>query len=246
MFAWQDVAGPIHRVVTDRQGGTSASPFSSLNLGDHVGDDPTSVRANRELVAERLGVAAERIAFMRQVHGSRVVHLSAADLRDEDPDRCYPQADALVTREPEVALVVMVADCIPVLLHTPGADVIAVAHVGRPGLAARLLDNVVAAMRELGAGPIEAVLGPSICGACYEVPDALRREVAAVAPEAFTTTSQGSPGLDLPAGALAQLARLGVHAERLEACTRERADLFSYRRDGLTGRFGGAIVRHTT
>ena len=93
---------------------------------------------------------------------------------------------------------------------------------------------------------IEAVLGPSICGACYEVPDALRREVAAVAPEAFTTTSQGSPGLDLPAGALAQLARLGVHAERLEACTRERADLFSYRRDGLTGRFGGAIVRHTT
>ena len=93
---------------------------------------------------------------------------------------------------------------------------------------------------------ISAVLGPSICGACYEVPDALRREVAAVAPEAFTTTSQGSPGLDLPAGALAHLARLGVHAERLEACTRERADLFSYRRDGLTGRFGGAIVRHTT
>jgi YfiH family protein len=175
-----------------------------------------------------------------------LVHLSAADLRDEDPDRSYPQADALVTREPEVALVVMVADCIPVLLHAPGTDVIAVAHVGRPGLAACLLDTVGAAMRDLGAGPIEAVLGPSICGPCYEVPDGMRRDVAAVAPEAFTTTSHGTPGLDLPAGALGQLTRLGVRAERLDACTRERADLFSYRRDGVTGRFGGAIVRHTT
>jgi copper oxidase (laccase) domain-containing protein len=99
-------------------------------------------------------------------------------------------------------------------------------------------------MKSLGASGIRAWLGPSICGACYEVPAALRDEVSALVPETRSTTTWGTPALDLPAGARAQLAASGVGVEYAGACTLETETLYSYRRDRNTGRFAGLVWCH--
>jgi copper oxidase (laccase) domain-containing protein len=99
-------------------------------------------------------------------------------------------------------------------------------------------------MRSLGAADIRAWLGPSICGRCYEVPPALRDEVAAAVPATWSTTSWGTPALDLPAGARSQLENAGVGVEYAGPCTLETASLYSYRRDSGTGRFAGLVWCH--
>ena len=114
---------------TDRHGGTSAAPYATLNLGGGVGDDPAAVAANRATVAERAGVPAERLVFMRQTH-SRVVHTVVVG------ESVPSGVDGIVTAERGVALAVLVADCVPILARDPVAGVIAAAHAGRVGAAA--------------------------------------------------------------------------------------------------------------
>jgi YfiH family protein len=142
--------------------------------------------------------------------------------------------------------VVLVADCVPVLLVARGNDAIAVAHAGRRGVAAGIVLATIDAMREFGARPshVVATVGPAICGRCYEVPVAMQDEVCAVVPEARSTTAAGTPGLDLRAAVVAQLRAAGVESIEAEpCCTAERDDLFSHRRDGVTGRFAGVVWR---
>jgi copper oxidase (laccase) domain-containing protein len=128
------------------------------------------------------------------------------------------------------------------MLADPAAGVIGAAHVGRPGLAKGVADTVVALMRELGARRIEAVIGPGICGRCYEVPESLRAEVAAGTPEAHAETSWGTPALDIPAGVRAQLARQEVTVrEEPHICTLESQNHYSYRRASRTGRLASYI-----
>jgi polyphenol oxidase len=223
--------GAARWAVTDRGGGSSEGPYASLNLGGHVGDDPVRVTANRAAVAAELGVTDLR--FMNQVHGSRVVTVT-------DDRAVVPDADALVTRQPGVALAVLVADCVPVLFSAP--DAVAVAHAGRRGVLGGVVTATVVTLRELGVDPasIAATVGPAICGACYEVPAAMQDDVCDVVPAARSTTRQGTRGLDLRAGVLAQLRAAGVEEVGVSPwCTAEHPDLFSYRRDGSTGRFGG-------
>ena len=234
----QGSLGPARFAVTGRAGGASRAPYDALNLGDHVGDDPTVVAANRATLAADLGLAA--LAFMRQVHG-RVVAVV-----DGRPDPIPPQADALVTTSRDVGLVVMVADCVPVLLAAPGADgpVLGVAHAGRNGVVADVVTATVDAMRELGADVAagRAHVGPAVCGRCYEVPADLQAEVVAAVPVAECTTRSGTPGLDLPGAVLHQLATAGLRdVTRDETCTVETPTLYSHRRDGVTGRFGGVV-----
>lgn len=132
----------------------------------------------------------------------------------------------------------------PVLLADPVSGVAAAAHAGRPGLVAGVVPAAVRAMAELGADParIVARTGPAVCGRCYEVPEEMRAEVAAVEPAAYAETGWGTPALDVSAGVHAQLERLGVH-DRAQSpvCTRESADHFSYRRDRTTGRLAGYV-----
>jgi len=224
----------VRRVVTTRAGGRSTGAFARFNLSTGVGDDPAAVAANRRRLAASLGVTA--VVFLQQVHGTRVVVVDAPPAPDE-PDR--PETDAAVTAVAGVALAVLSADCVPVLLADPGAGVVGVAHAGRVGSAAGVLPAAVAAMAGLGArvGALEVLLGPAVCGACYEVPAAMRAEVEAVLPGSATRTRRGTPGLDLRAGLRRQLAALGV--VRLDVdprCTVEDPDLYSHRRDGRTGR----------
>ena len=234
--------GAARYAWTDRHGGVSRPPYDALDLGDHVGDDPAAVSENRRLLALGIGVDPASLVFMQQVHGADVCMVDGPP----EPGEPAPVADALVTAQPGLGLVVLVADCVPVLLAARRSHVVAVAHAGRRGVAAGVVPATVAAMRALGARPdrVVAVVGPAVCGACYEVPAEMADEVAAVVPAARSTTRAGTPGLDLRAGVVAQLLAAGVEAVEADAwCTAESVDLYSHRRDGVTGRFAGVVVR---
>ncbi|MFD0483724.1 peptidoglycan editing factor PgeF [Kineococcus sp. GCM10028916] len=224
----------VHGGFTTRAGGSGRAPYDGLNLGDHVGDDPDVVAAHRDAV--RRAVGATRLVVGEQVHGADVVEVTIA------PSTGTPRADALVTSVRGLALTVVVADCVPVLLADPAAGLVGVAHAGRPGLLAGVVPAVVAALRARGATDITAVLGPSICGGCYEVPQQMADDVAERVPAARARTRWGTPAVDVAAGVLAQLHDLGVVATSVGRCTYEHDDLFSYRRDGRTGRSGGVVV----
>jgi polyphenol oxidase len=223
---------------TDRLGGVSAPPYDSLNLGTASEDDPASVAHNYALVGSAIDVGADRIALMHQVHGREV-----AVVREPPPADRRPEADAMVTDRPGLALSVRVADCVPVLLADAGAGVVGCAHAGRNGLATGVVPHAVEVMRDLGAGDIRAWVGPYVCGGCYEVPEAMQQEVAEVAPEARSTTTWGTPALDIGAGVEAQLRTAGCAvSETPRLCTRENPDLYSHRRDGSrAGRSAGLV-----
>ena len=218
---------------TSREGGVSRPPYDSLNLGSHVGDDPASVAENRRRVVR--AAAVDDLVVATQVHGTAVVEVTGPWPGEA------PEADALVTRVPRLALGVLVADCTPVLLAAPAEGVVGVAHAGRRGMAEGVVPALLAAMRDLGARTVLARVGPSICPRCYEVPARLRDDVAARVPVAASVTRQGTPALDVAGGVLEQLAPHCWDLEQLPGCTAERADLFSYRRDGTTGRSAGLV-----
>ncbi|MFI5791901.1 peptidoglycan editing factor PgeF [Streptomyces sp. NPDC051677] len=239
MIGQRESVSGAHFAFTDRWGGVSAAPYAELNLGGAVGDDAEAVRANRELAAKTLGLDPGLVVWMNQVHGSEV-----AEVDGPWNVQNVPQVDAVVTAGRGIALAVLTADCVPVLLADPVAKVACAAHAGRPGMVAGIVPEAVRAMVRLGADParIVARTGPAVCGRCYEVPEAMRAEVAAVEPSAHAETSWGTPAVDVTAGVHAQLDRLGVHdRERSPVCTRESDDHFSYRRDRTTGRLAGYV-----
>lgn len=239
MFLRSGSLGRGRYAVTDRRGGVSMAPYAELDLGDHVGDDPAAVAENRTRLATALG--ASQLAFMRQVHGRDVAVVD----RLPGADAAVPQADALVTAVPGVALVVLVADCVPVLVADGRAGTAGVAHAGRQGVAAGVVGAMVGALADLGSDPqdLVALVGPAICGRCYEVPEQMRNQVAALVPAAHAVTRSGTPALDLPAAVAAQLRDAGVRqVQRADVCTAESPDLYSHRRDGVTGRFAGAVL----
>ncbi|MFC9928893.1 peptidoglycan editing factor PgeF [Streptomyces sp. NPDC127190] len=240
MIGQQESVSGAHFAFTDRWGGVSAAPYEELNLGGAVGDDPAAVRANRDLAAASLGFGPDRVVWMNQVHGAEVAVVD--EPWGERP--VVPEADAVVTARRGLALAVLTADCVPVLLADPVAGVAAAAHAGRPGMVKGVVPAAVRAMIELGAVPgrIVARTGPAVCGRCYEVPEAMRAEVAAVEPAAHAETSWGTPAVDVSAGVHAQLDRLGV-CDRAQSpvCTLESGDHFSYRRDRTTGRLAGYV-----
>lgn len=222
--------------VTGRLGGVSAAPYDALNLGGRVGDVPGDVEENRRRLAAAVGVARDRLVLMDQVHSADVEILTAAPA-------VAPRVDAVVTDRRGLALVALGADCAPVVLADPAAGVIGAVHVGRRGLVVGILAAAVRAMRELGARDIVARVGPAICGRCYELPAGLVDEVGAVVPAAVAITQWGTPGVDIAAGALAVLDGLDVAASRAGGCTYETTDLYSHRRDGVTGRHAALVVR---
>ena len=239
MIGQRESVSGAHFAFTDRWGGVSAAPYEELNLGGAVGDAPEAVATNRELAAKSLGLDPARVVWMNQVHGADVVVVS-----EPWGERPVPQVDAVVTAERGLALAVLTADCTPVLLADPVAGIAAAAHAGRPGMVAGVVPAALRAMTELGADParIVARTGPAVCGKCYEVPEEMRADVAAVEPAAHAETSWGTPSVDVTAGVHAQLDRLGVRdRQQSPVCTLESGDHFSYRRDRTTGRLAGYV-----
>jgi hypothetical protein len=213
---------------TKRTGGYSHGAFASLNLALHVGDDESIVAQNRTVADKHFGP----VQYMNQVHGNRIAII------EEQSDEA-PTADALVSGIPGITLGVMVADCIPLLLHSK--EIVAAVHVGRKGLMNSIAPLTIELMREMGASKIQAVMGPSICGRCYEVSEDLYHEVIAEHPSAKSITAKGTFSLDLPEALRHVLAAEAVGVVDEFSCTFENPDLFSYRRDGVTGRQAGLI-----
>ncbi|MFP5309309.1 MAG: polyphenol oxidase family protein [Actinomycetes bacterium] len=216
------------------------------NLSHRRPHEPARLAADRAAFARRVGIDASALVLMHQVHGPDVAVVdgttpAGAEVRG---------VDALVTAEPDRPLGVQVADCVPVLLaahdHDGRAVAVGVAHAGRAGLAAGVVDAAVRALREVGGADarLRAALGPAIGGCCYEVPAALRDEVDAQVPGSAGTTTWGTPALDLPAGVRRRLDELDVdHAGTAGPCTRCHADrFFSHRADANAGRQLGVVV----
>jgi polyphenol oxidase len=246
--------------MTTRAGGVSARPFNTFNLGAAVGDDPSAVAANRARLAATAGLGSDRIVWMRQVHGTvvrTVTSVAAAadagqvrEQADRRPpvierlDEQLPPCDGIVTTVPGLALAVLVADCVPILAADPVAGVIAAVHAGRRGAADGIGPLAIERMVAAGATveDIDVVLGPAICGTCYEVPAGMRAEVEATLPGSATTTCRGTPGLDLRVGLATQFRTLGVANVVIDPrCTHTDSDLFSHRRGAPTGRQAGLI-----
>jgi YfiH family protein len=225
----------VRRVITTRDGGASKPPYDTFNLGGGVGDDPEAVAANRKRLAEELGLESDHLVWMEQVHGRNAV------IVNEPQSHAVEVTDAVVTSTPGLALVALIADCVPVLLADPTAGVVAAVHAGRVG--ARI-GVVPAALTEVGArvDRVEALLGPSVCGECYEVPPEMQRDVANHLPGSACKTRKGTTGLDLRAGLWQQLADAGVAKIGIDPrCTVEDNSLFSHRRNGTTGRLAALI-----
>ncbi|MFZ4485159.1 MAG: polyphenol oxidase family protein [Candidatus Nanopelagicales bacterium] len=234
----RDGPGTALWAATGRAGGSSTGAYRSLNLAEYVGDDARAVEENRRLTAGLVGLGAPDLAVMGAIHGAAVGVVSAGG--------AVPGVDALVTDTRGVALLALSADCVPLVLADPRAGVIAAVHCGWRGLSAGVVAAAVTTMSELGAVVIEAVVGPAICARCYPVPAertaSLRQDLPAQISEVACIERSGTSFIDVRAGVSAQLAALGIGALQVEVCTNESTDLFSYRRDTVTGR-QGMIIR---
>jgi YfiH family protein len=216
-----------------RRGGVSSGLYASLNCGPGSRDDPANVAENRDRVAEMLGAEPTRLLTVYQKHSAEAV-IAEKPWKAEKA----PQADAIVTAKPGLAIGILTADCAPVLFCDPKARVIGAAHAGWRGALSGIVEATVAAMVTLGARPetIAAVIGPAISQKAYEVGADFRAQFLAEAPEseAFFATDEGSgePHFDLPAYVADRLTRAGVGAiADLGLCTYcDETRLFSYRR----------------
>lgn len=227
----------IRALVTTRAGGVSIAPFDSLNLGDHVGDVPQAVAENRARLRRYLPAAP---VWLQQVHGNHVVDLDHVPV--------LACGDASMTRQAQTVCAMMTADCLPVLFCDDTGAVVAAAHAGWRGLAAGVLEATVGAM---GVRPecIMAWLGPAIGPAAFEVGSDVRDAFLSKDPgavDAFVTHQQPGKWLaDIYMLARRRLVRAGVvRVYGGGLCTwHDRARFFSYRRDGVTGRFATLIWR---
>lgn len=228
----------VRRISTTRAGGVSASPFDTFNLGDHVGDDPAAVAANRLRLASAIGLPPDHVVWMDQVHGDHV------EIVDAPRTESFDATDALVTGTPGLALVVVTADCVPVLMSDARAGVIGAAHAGRVGAADGVVLRTLEAMLARGARAedVSVLLGPAVSGSNYEVPEDMAADVEARLPGSRTVTPGGRPALDLRAGIARQLATAGVTAIDIDPrCTVDDTALFSHRRDAPTGRLASVV-----
>ena len=225
--------------ATGRAGGVSTGEYASLNLAEYVGDDPGAVAENRRRAVGLVGVGVDGLAVMGAVHGANVRVVSCGGV--------VPGVDALVTTSKGIALLALAADCVPLVLADARAGVIAAVHCGWRGVGAGVVAAAVATMRDLGATRIEAVVGPAICAHCYPVPaertEYLRELVPTEVSSATCIDRDGASFIDVRAGVSMQLALLDIGVQHVNACTRESTDLFSYRRDTVTGRQGMIVSR---
>jgi purine-nucleoside/S-methyl-5'-thioadenosine phosphorylase / adenosine deaminase len=222
---------------TDRHGGASVAPYDSMNLAWHVEDDPAAVDRSYGRLADALGLG-DPSGWVRpfHVHGSDVLEVTAALPAAVD-------ADGSATAAVGLPLAALGADCAPIALANDTA--VAAVHAGWRGALAGVVEAGVAAVRDLGDGPVRAAIGPCICVRHYEFgADALAPLVDRFGARVAGTTEDGHPALDLPRAIRSALTDAGVDdVTDIGCCTVESADHFSYRRDGRTGRQAVVVVK---
>jgi YfiH family protein len=233
----------IRHAFTTREGGVSQKPYDSLNLAWHVEDKTEHVEANHALLAQELGYDKESLVHMKQIH-SDLVHI----VNDDDSFHAPRSCDALITNIPNRPLMVMVADCSPLLFYDDVQKVIAVAHAGRQGAFKNIVKSTIDSMSfEFGckAENISVAIGASIGVCCYEVGREIYDEACGIALEYAMLQRENRFYLDVGKILETQLLACGIQKEHLEIsaeCSCCKSDTyFSYRASGVTGRFAGVL-----
>jgi purine-nucleoside/S-methyl-5'-thioadenosine phosphorylase / adenosine deaminase len=251
LLPW-DGAAPLGAsvAVTTRLGGVSRPPYDTLNLGLHVGDVAEHVLANRERAARSFGTQLDGLVFAHQVHGATVGRVGPAEAGRgaTSHDDALAGTDVLVTTSPDVTLVILVADCVPIALVDSEARVLAAVHAGWRGTAAGAVGAAVRTMADAGAWParVRAFVGPAVAPSRYQVADEVRNALAAAiqpAPLASTVARPDGAGrwrVDLVAANRQQLEAAGVAPEHIveSGITTANPSLFSDRAARPCGRFG--------
>ena len=229
---------------TTKEGGVSHSPYSSLNLAFHVGDKELDVEKNHQILADKLHYRKENLIHMKQIHSAKVVKVDK-NLTFNTPPTC----DALITDNKKIPLMVMVADCSPILFYDDVKKVIAVAHAGRQGAFLNIVKNVIDAFKEsYDSNPKDIVVsvGASICQNCYEVNQEIYNEAVDLGYGLALLKKDKRYFLDIRFILKMQFKENGIKEENIEisnecsSCSNE--NYFSYRADGITGRFSGLIM----
>jgi YfiH family protein len=215
---------------SDRDGGKSAEPYTSLNLATHVGDSSIAVAFNRSLVLAEFGYSD--VTWPGPVHGTDIGLV-------EKSSGLFPDVDGLITKRRETVLATLGADCVPLIAVDVDNKIALTAHIGWKGAASEIHATIFDAVENLGGNlkTTKVVLGPAICGNCYKVDQSRIDEVSKVLPAA-----KFEAGLDIRSG-LKEVFKSKVQSvELVGECTFESAQLFSHRRDGITGRQAGFVV----
>ncbi len=223
---------------SSRVGGVSKPPYNTLNLAYHVGDKAADVMHNHKILANEVGYDLKKLVFMNQIHSNEVVVI-------DEESFSVPSCDALVTDLPNTPLMVMSADCAPLLMVDGVRRVIAAVHAGRAGAFGNIVKNVIETMQKrYGSEPcnIEVTIGPRICASCYEVS---QKEIDEAKALGYDFACKGNH-IDIDAILEHQLKESGVLAENIDFlphCTKcEKSEFFSYRADKVTGRNASVIV----
>lgn len=247
-------AGAARWFLTDRHGGAGLFPYDTFNLSFNVADDRATVHLNRGIVIDELrGHGVDQgLAFMQAEHGRRAAVVAPSTITALDysehgaPDHGVvdvPGVDVLITQTPGLAIAALSADCVPSVLADMTAGVLAAVHAGWRGVSMDAIGAALDEMERLGARAQDtvALVGPAICGECYEVGPEVVEAVSD--PEATSTTFRGSQGVDLRRSVKSRLADRGVTLMRYPVeCTAESEDLFSHRAEGETGRQAAIVV----
>jgi polyphenol oxidase len=245
----------VHFIST-RLGGLSLPPYTSFNLAFHVDDNPAIVLNNRELLAVSLNIPLSNFVTAQQVHQANVAIItdSMRGKGSVDFDSAIPATDAMVTDIPNICLMILTADCVPILLFDPKRNVIGIVHAGWKGTVNFIAQKTVKAMQvHFGCSPTEIIagIGPSIGPCCYEVGADVIIEFERMMPDKLGTilkkNSNGKKYLNLWAANTIQLRQFGIPEKNIEIaniCTHCHTERFySARKDGMhTGRFGSGIM----
>jgi len=245
-----EMAGVIN-FITTREGGVSISPYDSLNLGLHTLDNSENVSQNRSILASAVGISPTNFVYAQQIHSGKAIQVTKEDIINS-AYKFSPETDALITDVHGISLMVMVADCVPILLYDPVRGVIAAIHAGWRGTVKKIVCNAIGLMEShycSNPADLLAGIGPSIGPCCYEVGAEVKKEVASVFgfTEGVIKSKTNSKYLfDLWQANHNQLVSSGVKAGNIEIsqiCTQCNPDIFFSSRasHGVTGRFAAGI-----
>ncbi|WP_373034877.1 peptidoglycan editing factor PgeF [Sulfurimonas sp.] len=234
----------LTHAFTTKDGGLSSAPYDSLNLAFHVGDDPLVVTRNHDILASELGYDRRTLVHMKQIH-SNIVHVVDAKDKFDNPPAC----DALISNKKNTPLMVMVADCSPILFYDDRKKVIAVAHAGRQGAFKNIVQNVINTFTNIYDSHTENIfvsIGSDIGVCCYEVGYEIYEEAKKLNLDYAVEKRDDSFYLDVNKILMTQLLTSAIKEENIEIlneCTCCKNDkYFSYRADGITGRFAGLLM----
>ncbi|PAF47134.1 hypothetical protein BKH46_05350 [Helicobacter sp. 12S02634-8] len=241
---------PITFYVSSRYGGHSPKPYDSLNLAYHTHDSPTSVTSNRTKLCNAL-FPQSPLLWLNQTHSDHIIEFN--DLSSLPLDGLIGSGDALICAQKHIACMVMVADCNPILVYNPRQKIFALIHAGRAGVCNAILTKTITKLLNTyhsAAKDLLIFIGPSIRKCCYAISPKLAKDFPSYAlqapPNTIVHTNTQNPHLDLIALLSLQLSALKIPPEHIQihpACSCCSKDLFSYRRDGLTGRFALLVMQ---